>query len=86
MTILILLALFMPLVFGNYYARQSPCDCFSVELQYGYPKVTGNQVCYRYLIHKTDYSCQMNLDYYILSAYVINILIILYLIIYVIHC
>ena len=64
-----LLASLIPFVFGGYY-QQSPCDCFSVELMSGYPKVTGREVCYRYSIRKTDYSCRMNLDYYILSTYV----------------
>ena len=74
MSIFILLGvLLIQLAIGAYYER-SPCDCFSVELQYGYPKVTGNQVCYRYLIRKKDYSCTNNLDYYILSAYVTIIL------------
>lgn len=72
MAILVLLASLISLVFGSYYYQQSPCDCFSVNLMYGYPKVTGGEVCYRYLIHKKDYSCRMNLDYYILSAYVIH--------------
>lgn len=67
--ILTFLSLLIPLVFGGYY-RTSPCDCFQVQLQYGYPKITGDRVCYQYLIQKTDYSCRMNLDYYILSAYV----------------
>ena len=68
--IIAFLLLLTQTVFGSYYYRQSPCDCFSVNLQPGYPRVTGNQVCYQYLIHKKDYSCRMNLDYYILSAYV----------------
>ena len=70
--ILTFLSLLLPLAFGSYYGRTSPCDCFSVQLQYGYPKVTGDRVCYQYLISKKDYSCRMDLDYYILSAYVSN--------------
>ena len=71
MAMLIILASLISLVFGRGY--RSPCDCFDVELMYGYPKVTGDEVCYRYKIRKTDYSCPANLDYYILSAYVYSI-------------
>ena len=75
MAILIILVSLISLVFGKSFNHgyRSPCDCFSVELMYGYPKVTGQEVCYRYKITKTDYSCPMKLDYYILSAYVYSL-------------
>ena len=68
MAILTILTLLTPFVFGqDYYPLKDPCDCYSIDLKYGYPKVTGDKVCYRYIIEKTDDTCPGTLDYYILS-------------------
>lgn len=77
MAIIAFLSLLIPFALSATYGyMREPCQCYDVRLQPGYPIVTGGygyappQICYRYLIHKTDYQCIGNLDFYTLSVYV----------------
>lgn len=77
MAILTFLLLLIPFALSGGYQRD-PCQCYDVRLQPGYPMVIGGygyqpgQICFKYLIHKTDYNCIGNLDFYTLSVYVIH--------------
>ena len=71
------LSLLIPAILATDYGPQtqlSPCECFDVKLAYGFPDMIDGEICYKYQVTKkrSNMECPQDLDYFIISSYVIH--------------